>query len=88
VIVKVRGVLLRFTDYDNDIPVACGTVRDGLDRLAERYPKLRDVLMDRDGAVRATHFIALNGEQLRRSELDREVRSDDRVDIITAVSGG
>lgn len=87
-IVKVRGVLLRFTDYDNDIDVDCPTVGDGLEQLAGRYPKLREVLMDRAGDVRATHFIALNGEQLRRHELDHEVGADDRVDIITAVSGG
>lgn len=87
-IVKVRGVLLRFTDYQNEIEVEGKTVRDGLDRLTELFPKLREVLMDREDAVRATHFIALNGEQLSEDELDRETAEDDRVDIVTAVSGG
>ncbi len=87
-IVKVRGILLRFTDYQNEIEVEGKTVRDGLDRLTERFPRLREVLMDREDAVRATHFIALNGEQLSEDELDRETAEDDRVDIVTAVSGG
>lgn len=87
-IVKVRGVLLRFTDYQNEIEVEGKTVRDGLDQLTELFPKLREVLMDREDAVRATHFIALNGEQLSEDELDRETAEDDRVDIVTAVSGG
>jgi molybdopterin synthase sulfur carrier subunit len=88
VIVKVRGVLLRFTNYENDIEVRCATVRDGLVELTGRYANLREVLMDREGDVRAMHLIALNGEQLAVGELDREVGLDDRLDIITAVSGG
>lgn len=87
-IVKVRGILLRFTNYENDIDVGADTVRDGLIELTARYPKLREALLDREGSVRAAHFIALNGEQLTVDELDHEVREDDRVDIITAISGG
>ncbi|MFF2412027.1 MoaD/ThiS family protein [Streptomyces sp. NPDC058092] len=87
-IVKVRGVLLRFTNYENDIDVGGATVRDGLIALTERYPNLAEVLLDRDGDVRPTHLIALNGEQLSRSELDQEATGDDRVDIVTAISGG
>ncbi|MEU6734760.1 MoaD/ThiS family protein [Streptomyces physcomitrii] len=87
-IVKVRGVLLRFTNYENDIEVGGETVRAGLNELTERYPNLSEVLLDREGTVRATHLIALNGEQLSPAELDREATEDDRVDIITAVSGG
>jgi molybdopterin synthase sulfur carrier subunit len=87
-IVKVRGILLRFTNYENEIEVGGATVRAGLGQLVERYPTLREVLMDREGSVRATHFIALNGVQLSSGDLDRATREDDRVDIVTAVSGG
>ncbi|MFF2045013.1 MoaD/ThiS family protein [Kitasatospora sp. NPDC058170] len=87
-IVKVRGILLRFTDYQNEIEVDGGTVREGLTALTERYPNLGEVLLDREGSVRATHLIALNGEKLTLDELDREATEDDRVDIVTAISGG
>lgn len=87
-IIKVRGILLRFTDYENEIEVDGDTVRGGLVALTDRYPTLGEVLLDREGSVRATHFIALNGEQLTDDELDREATEDDRVDIVTAVSGG
>ncbi|PCG86716.1 thiamine biosynthesis protein ThiS [Streptomyces sp. WZ.A104] len=87
-IFKVRGVLLRFTDYENEIEIEATTVRAGLAGLTERYPHLGEVLLDRTGEVRPTHLIALNGERLTRSELEREAAEDDRVDIVTAVSGG
>jgi molybdopterin converting factor small subunit len=87
-IVQVRGILLRFTNYQNEIEIHGGTVREGLSALIERYPNLSEVLMDREGSVRPTHLIALNGEQISVDELDRPVTEDDRVDIVTAVSGG
>lgn len=87
-IIKVRGVLLRFTEYENEIEVGGGTVRAGLTQLTERYPRLGEVLLDRTGEVRPTHLIALNGERLTRNELERAAAEDDRVDIVTAVSGG
>lgn len=87
-IVQVRGILLRFTNYQNEIEIGGDTVREGMTALIARYPDLSAVLLDREGCIRPTHLIALNGEQLRLDELDRAATEDDRVDIVTAVSGG
>lgn len=87
-IVKVRGILLQFVDYQSEIEVDGDTVRGALDKLTERYPRLSEVLLDRDGSVRPTHLVALNGEALQADELDKVVDEEDRVDIVTAVSGG
>lgn len=87
-IVKIRGILLRFTDYESSIEVQAPTVREALAELTERHPPIREVLFDRSGAVRPTHLIALNGEALSADDLDRPSEDDDRIDIVTAVSGG
>jgi sulfur-carrier protein len=87
-VLKVRGILLRFTNYESSIEVHAPTVRAALNELTERYPEMRDVLFDRSGSVRPTHLVALNGETLTPEELDRPSEDDDRVDIVTAVSGG
>jgi len=87
-VVKVRGILLRFTNYESSIEVDAPTVRAALTQLTERYPEMKDVLLDRSGSVRPTHLVALNGEALRPEELDRTSADDDRLDIVTAVSGG
>jgi molybdopterin synthase sulfur carrier subunit len=87
-VVKIRGILLRFTNYESVIELRVPTVRAGLTELTERYPQLRDVLLDRAGSVRPTHLIALNGEVLPVEALDHPSGDDDRVDIVTAVSGG
>lgn len=87
-VVKVRGILLRFTNYESSIELDAPTVRAALMQLTERYPEMKDVLLDRSGAVRRTHLVALNGEALAPEELDRTSGEEDRLDIVTAVSGG
>lgn len=87
-IIQVRGILLRFTNFQNNIEIPGNTVREGLTALIGQFPGLSDTLLDREGSVRPTHFIALNGEQLHIEELDRATTEDDRVDIVTAISGG
>ena len=80
--------MLRFTNFQNNIEIPGSTVREGLNTLIEHFPGLSDTLLDREGCVRPTHLIALNGEQLHLEELDRATTEDDRVDIVTAISGG
>lgn len=86
--VKVRGILMRFTDYQSEVAVDGDTVRAGLMDLCDKFPGISDVLLDRDGGVRPTHLVALNGETLNPDQLDSPAGDDDRVDIVTAVSGG
>ena len=86
--VKVRGILMRFTDYQSEVTVGGDTVRAGLMDLCDKFPGLSDVLLDRTGEVRPTHLLALNGDTLTPDQLDSPAGDDDRVDIVTAISGG
>ena len=86
--VRVSGALLRFTDYRRVISVAAPTVEAALTRLADEYQPLKPVLFDREGRVRATHRIFLNGEPLKPEQLTRPAGDADSVDLLLAVSGG
>lgn len=86
--VRVNGALLRFTDYRRVIPVAAPTVGAALTQLVEEYQPLRKVLFDREGKVRATHRIFLNGEQLEPGEFSRRAGDTDSLDLLLAISGG
>jgi hypothetical protein len=87
-IVRVNGALLRFTEYRRVIAVAAPTVEAALTRLADQYQPLRKVLFDREGRLRATHKIFLNGEPLERDELGCPAGDADSVDLLLAISGG
>lgn len=86
--VRVNGALLRFTDYRRVITVAAPTVAAALTRLTEEYLPLRKVLFDREGKVRATHKIFLNGEPLAADQLGCPAGDADSVDLLLAISGG
>jgi hypothetical protein len=86
--VRVSGALLRFTDYRRVISVAAPTVGGALISLSDEYRSLKPVLFDRDGRVRATHQIFLNGEQLTREQLTCPAGDADSIDLLLAVSGG
>jgi molybdopterin converting factor small subunit len=86
--VRVNGALLRFTDYRRVITIAAPTVEAALTALADQYQPLRKVLFDREGKVRATHRIFLNGAPLEREELSSPAGDADSIDLLLAISGG
>ena len=87
-VIRVSGALLRFTDYRRVIDVDAPTVQAGLVKLIGEYQPLRKVLFDREGKVRATHKVFLNGEQLESDQLASRAGDADSVDLLLAISGG
>jgi hypothetical protein len=86
--VRVSGALLRFTDYQRVVSVDAPTVEAALVKLADEYQPLRKVLFDREGSVRATQRIFLNGEQLEPDQLASPAGETDSVELLLAISGG
>ena len=58
---------------------------DAIDRLEERWPGLRDRLCEPGPALRRHVNVYVDRE---RAGLDTALRSDSRVDVISAISGG
>jgi hypothetical protein len=86
--IRVSGALLRFTDYQRVISVDAPTVEAALVKLAGEYQPLRKVLFDREGRVRATQKIFLNGEPLEPDQVASPAGAADCVELLLAISGG
>jgi hypothetical protein len=86
--VRVGGALLRFTEYRRVISVDAATVEAALVKLSGEYQQLGPVLFDRQGRVRATHRIFLNGEPLDPAQLASPAGDADCVELLLAISGG
>jgi len=86
--IEVSGTLLRFTDYQKEIDLEAATVREAIARLIEAHPAVQPVLFDREGNVRSTHRLFLNGDMLMRDEIDKPLAADDTISIVTAIAGG
>jgi sulfur-carrier protein len=91
--IVLSGALVRFADYTKEIDVEASTVAEGVERLTDRFPNLKDVLLDGDGRVRRTHQLFLNGEQVERGDYPMgtaplSCAEQDTLFVLTAVAGG
>lgn len=82
------GTLLRFVNFQKNISIEAPTPSDAISKLVAQFPQARQVIYDADGKVRQVHQIFLNGKQLRAEELNTPVRTNDQLDILTAIAGG
>jgi hypothetical protein len=69
--------------------VAGQTVREVLDGYFAGEPRLRDYILDEQGALRRHVVIFIDGRQLRdRAHLEEEVSDGTSIYVMQALSGG
>jgi molybdopterin converting factor small subunit/photosystem II stability/assembly factor-like uncharacterized protein len=84
-LVSLRSPLRELADGSGRIEVDGSTVRDVIDGLQRRYPRLVGWVMDERGQVRPNIAIFVNGE---RTGEDERVMPSDTVHVLPAISGG
>jgi sulfur-carrier protein len=89
------GNLLRFVGYSKEVEIQGNTLNQCLEQVTQKFPDLRAVLFDREGRIRQTHQLFLNGEQLASPSgrdnpalLERTMQASDTLCILTAIAGG
>jgi len=87
-VIRLSGTLLRFTDYQKELPIEAPTLKEGIAKLVEQYPEVGKALFDKVGQIRASHRVFVNGDPVEKAGMDRAVGGEDIVDIVTAVTGG
>ena len=75
-----------FPDLPRRVDVEAGTVSEAIDRLEERWPGMRDRLVCNPGPELRPHINVYVDQE--RADLETALRTDSRVDIIAAISGG
>lgn len=74
-----------FPGAERRVQLEADTVAETLDRLNDRWPGMRDRLVDGRPAIRQHIIIFVNGE---RAELTTPVVETDEVYVMPAMSGG
>jgi len=72
-----------------DLPVGI-TARHLLDAVLERFPHMRDELVDEDGQLYGHVHLFVNGRDSRflEKQLETQIKAGDKVDMFPAVGGG
>lgn len=72
-----------------DVPSSADSVGKLLAHLVERFPDLRERLIDDEGAVRPYVAVMVNGRDIRHTGgLDTVLEPDAELDIFPPVAGG
>ena len=84
-VVKLRGPLKSYAGNQGEHDVDGPTVGEVLRALERAHPALRGWILDERGLVRQHINVFVNGEY---GSGGTAVGSDDRVDVLPAISGG
>jgi len=74
-----------FPGLRRELEVEAATVDDAIDRLNDRWPGMRDRLVEPGPKLRPHIMVYVDHE---RGGLDTALESASRVDVIAAISGG
>jgi sulfur-carrier protein len=84
-LVRLRGPLKRLAGDRPDHSVEGGTVGELLRSLEQANPAMGGWILDERGVVRRHLNVFVNGELAGQ---EAEVRAEDQVDVLPAISGG
>jgi molybdopterin synthase sulfur carrier subunit len=84
-LVRLRGPLKKLADDRGEHELDGDTVAELIATLERTHPTLDGWILDERGHVRRHINVFVNGELAER---DAAVSSDDKIDILPAISGG
>ena len=86
VMIKTPLILQSFVNVAEIEEVSGTSVRDCLNDLTLKYPKIREFLFDGNEVLRAS--VVINGKALRQNDLDTKVSDKDDFSLLMPISGG
>jgi molybdopterin synthase sulfur carrier subunit len=87
--VRIPPVLRKYTEQQAVVESRAGTVADVIDALDERYPGIREQLIDDEGKLHRFVNVYLNDEDVRYLEaLDTKASDGDSLALLPSVAGG
>lgn len=85
-IIRLEGILRRFADNADKIPVTGNTVGECIEDLIRRFPSIEAWLFDQNGILKS--LILLDGHTINSKELDHPVKDRSELRIQLIVAGG
>lgn len=87
--VKIPALMLKLTGQKSEITVKARTAGELIDRMDEKFPGTRDLILSPDGTINHHFLICINDEDVRFMEgLSSPLANGDRVEIVASIAGG
>jgi molybdopterin converting factor small subunit len=63
-------------------------VREALHDLARQFPKLKKILLDKEGNLMHSYDFFINGESVYPRDMARPLKDGDKLNILFVIHGG
>ena len=85
---QLPSIFSRYSDDKTSIEVKGSTIGECLRDLAQQYPKLAKILLNKDGSLLHTYDVFINGESAYPDEMNKPVKDGDKLHIVPIIHGG
>ena len=87
--VRIPTTLRKLTNNEEVVEVKPGTIGQAIGELQNRFPGIKERLLDDSGAVRRFVNVYVNEEDIRfLQNQETAVKDGDEISIIPAIAGG
>jgi sulfur-carrier protein len=87
--VRIPTPLRKLTNNEELIEVNAATIGDAISELQNRYPGIKDRLLDENGSIRRFVNVYVNEEDIRFLQNQQTtLKEGDEISIIPAIAGG
>ncbi len=86
--VEISPVFKVHTNNILNIKTEGKTVRECLHDLVRQFPKLKRILLDKDGNLMQAYDFYINGENLYPKDMNKQLNDGDKLAVVYVFQGG
>lgn len=86
--IELSSIFGRYTNNVVNMKVAGKTVRECLHDLTRQFPKLKKMLLDKEGNLMHAYDFYVNGENVYPRNMAKPLKDGDKLNIVYIVHGG
>jgi molybdopterin converting factor small subunit len=86
--IELSPIFARYSNNQLNIKVEGSTVGECLNDLVKQFPKLKKVLLNKEGKLQHGFEVYINGENVYPMAMKKPVRDGDKLNIVFLIHGG
>lgn len=86
--VEISSIFGRYTDNVLNMKVEGKTVRECLHDLVRQFPRLKKMLLDKDGNLMHSYDFYINGESVYPKDMNKPLKDGDKLNVLFVIHGG
>jgi molybdopterin converting factor small subunit len=86
--VEISSIFGRYTDGVLNTKVEGKTVRECLHDLVRQFPKLKKMLLDKNGNLMHSYDFFINGQSVYPKDMNLPLKDGDKLNVLYVIHGG